>query len=77
MPPAGWSDFSVSNTDCMEYYLSQIEVSACRIDITSRSIIVDIVPKPYTNGKALYIITQNLAIKNPCSTWFWSSWNSM
>ena len=77
MPPTGLSDFSAANTDCMEYYLSQIEVSSCRIDIPSRSIIVDIVPKPYTNGKNLYIITQNLAIQNPCSISLWSSYNSM
>lgn len=77
MPSAGLSDFSASNTDCMEYYLSQVEVSSCRVDIASRSIIIDIVPKAYTNGKTLYIITQNLAIQNPCNTWFWSSWNSM
>ena len=47
------------------------------VDPTTRTIQIKIVPGYYQNGHTVAVVTRGLAIRNPCSSFTTSTYNSM
>jgi hypothetical protein len=65
-PAAATADYAFFNTDCKEHTSSTVEVLSCRIDPSTPSILITILPGYYTNEKMISIETKGLAVRNPC-----------
>lgn len=62
-------DYVMHNSDCVQDVSSQIEVDACRVDISQRAIYITLVAGNHTNGLSISVLTRNRAIRNPMNNY--------
>lgn len=69
LPLSTVADYDFRSTDCQEHPTSSIQIQSCRVDPSTRSVLITLIPGVYHNAQAIVVQTRGLAIRNPCVLW--------